>query len=34
MTTEKLDELIQKIHNKDIILAQSLIDEITNGGVK
>jgi len=29
MTSEKLDELIKKIQNKDVILAQDIIDSIS-----
>lgn len=30
MTAEQLDQLIQKIQNKDVILAQDIIDSISN----
>lgn len=29
MTSEQVDEMIQKIQNKEIILAQDIIDSIT-----
>jgi hypothetical protein len=34
MTTEELDQLIQKITNKDVIMAQSYIDELNQQEVK